>query len=335
MSSPHVFNTFREAQMGDVFTPPGPAPAPTRGLLALDQPDSNLAELFRAGSVPISTSTAATFRDVVLTTPGLDRAVGGVLVDPVTLHGSGASRTALRRNRIPIGVRMGDGTRRGHDIAGSVDDLDDEIARHVAAGASFARWQVVVSGAGAPTELRATARLVAGWSAVCLGRGLVPFVDVVVRPGSRDDLATVGSVHTAAVSTVLDAVRVTGVDTARIVLGCTLVAPGDRHVATADDIARATLGSLRGAAAVPLACVVFTPAGRPDRLTAHLAATTWLNPPWPIGFCLGRSTLVHVARTWAGRPDRVAAARSELLGRLGTPTAVGRAARTEITRRAG
>lgn len=323
--------------MGDYTAPSARLVAPPRGLLALDQPDTNTVGMLRDAGVPLEAGTVEAFRDIVLATPGLDRAVSGILLDPATLHrvtGSG-STPALRRVRVPVGVRMGDENLRSFDVAGSVDGIADEIARHRDAGASFARWRIVAMADTATTEIRGRARLVAGWAAACIAGGLTPFVDVVAIPGARDGVHEASTVHAEVVRTVLDALRTEGVHLDDVVLGSSIVTPGRRasDVATAEDVARATLRGLHAAGAEELAGVVFTPGGRPDRLTAHLAAVQWLGPRMPIGYCLGRSMLSTVARAWGGKPDQVLDAHTEVLTRFTSIGAVVRAGIGEDTRR--
>ncbi|GAY08873.1 fructose-bisphosphate aldolase class I [Pseudonocardia sp. N23] len=293
--------------------------------------------MLREAGVPLAGGTVQEFHDVVLTTPGLDRAVSGILLDPATLHRVTGSRgtPGLRRVRVPIGVRMGDENLRGFDVAGSVDGLADEIAHHRDAGASFARWRIVAMPETATNELRARARLVAGWAATCTAAGVTPFVDVVAIPGPRDGVHEASTVHTAVVRTVLDALRTEGVHLDEVVLGSSIVNPGRRasDVATAEDVARATLRGLNAAGAADLAGVVFTPGGRPDRLTAHLAAVQWLGPRMPVGWCLGRSMLSVVAKAWGGKPERVLDAHTELLTRFSSIGAVVRSGIGEDTRR--
>ncbi|RTL66606.1 MAG: fructose-bisphosphate aldolase class I [Pseudonocardiaceae bacterium] len=323
--------------MGDFTAPSARLVAAARGLLALDQPDTNTVGMLRDAGVPLAVGTAQSFRDIVLATPGLDRAVNGVLLDPATLHrvtGSG-STPALHRVCVPVGVRMGDENLRSFDVAGSVDGIVDDIARHRAAGASFARWRIVAMADTAVTELRARARLVAGWAAACVTGDLTPFVDVVAIPGARDGLHEAATVHGGAVRTVLDALRTEGVHLDDVVLGSSIVTPGRRasDVATAEDVARATLRGLHAAGAEDLAGVVFTPGGRPDRLTAHLAAVQWLGPRTPVGYCLGRSMLGSVARAWGGKPEQVLDAHTELITRFTSVGAVVRAGMGEEPRR--
>jgi fructose-bisphosphate aldolase class I len=297
--------------------------------------------MLRQARVPVSEDNLRRFADLVLGAPGLERMVSGVLVDGGTLRrvaaGDADLPPLLTERRVPVGVRMGDETDHRLDIAGSTDEAAAEVARYVAAGADFARWRIVVGEGTAAAEVRARARLVAQWAALCQAAGIAPFVDCVVVRRGHHGLGDAERAHTEAVGIVIGALDAADVDLANTLLGSSLVVPGARssEAATAEDIARATLRSLRNAGAKHVAGIAFTPTGKPGRLTAHLAAMQWLSPDWPIGFCLGRSMLTRIARVWRGRPENVADAQAELHNRLNSAQAVLRAGLNEVDRRGG
>lgn len=295
--------------------------------------------MLRQAKVPRSGENVTAFQDLVLATPGLERMVSGVLVDAATLHSVTMRRSVpplLAERRVPIGVRMGDETVHGLDVAGSTNGLAGDVDRHAVAGASFARWRLVVGEGVAASGLRPTAALVARWAATCLLGGLAPFVDcvVLVRPHHR--LEDAEQVHSTAVGTVLDALSAARVDAGSTLLGSSLVVPGRRSsaVATPEDIARATIASLRAAGADGIGGVAFTSTGRSGRLAAHLAATQWLSPDWPVGYCVGRSMLTGIAQVWRGRAGNVTEAQAELHNRLNCAQAGLRAGLDEGDRRA-
>ncbi|GEL20519.1 class I fructose-bisphosphate aldolase [Pseudonocardia asaccharolytica] len=314
--------------------------APGRGLLAVDQPSVHLHDMLRRARLTSTEQNCRALRDLVLATPGLHRMLSGVLLDPeelsATAHPVGPLPSLLAARRVPIGVRMGDETT---EVIGSADRITEEVDRHAENGAMFARWRQVIDGSdrSVADEAQVRIRAVATWAAICQRGGLVPVVECVVRVADQDTIEQVEVVHTRTVGAVMSALDAAKVDLAATVLGANLVLPGRRagQTAASEDVAMASVRSLREAGAGSVAGIVFTPSGQPRHLAAHLAAMQWCQPGWPISFCQGRSLLAPTAAVWRGRPDRVAPAQNELRSRLGTTLAVLRAGRSEVTRRDG
>ncbi|MFC5994631.1 class I fructose-bisphosphate aldolase [Pseudonocardia hispaniensis] len=311
--------------------------APGRALLAVDQPSAHLHGLLRRARLTPSEQNCRALRDLVLTAPGLHRMLSGVLVDRDELSAAARRPEAvpalLTDGRVPIGVRMGDETT---DMVDSADRMAKEVDRHAENGAVFARWRQVIGGSVTDEE-RVRIRSVAAWASICQRGGLLPFVECAVRVSDQDTIEQAEDAHTRAIGSVMVALEAAKVDLAATVLGASLVLPGRRSRQTADseDVAMATVRSLRAAGADGVTGIAFTSSGQPRYLAAHLAAMQWCRPAWPIGFCQGRSLLGPIAAVWRGRPDRVAPAQNELRSRLNTTLAVLRAGRSEVTRRDG
>lgn len=310
---------------------------PRRGMLALDQPCAQVQDMLRRARIAATEEQCHALRDLVLATPGLDRLLSGVLLEPAALHAAarqpGSSPTLLGGHGRPIGVRMDDETTRAVDV----NDLAAEIDRHTAHGASFACRRLVAGEGSEHAEVGHRTRLTAEWATACQRGGVVPIVECVVRSSAHLGLTEAEEAHTAAVAAAVTALDQADADPAATVLGVSPVVPGRRssQVDASEDVARATMRSLRTAGARALTGIVFTPPLQARHLTAHLAAMQWVDPDWPIGYCLGSDLLATVAAVWRGRPDRVTAAQRELRSHFVSTTAVLRAGRNEVRRRSG
>ena len=281
-----------------------------RGLLALDQRPAGPTGLL----------------DLVLGTPGLDRAVAGVVVDPVDLRRAADSPAG---RRVALGVRVG---------WAADADLRAGLAQAVAAGARFARTAMVVTDLSGRADLEGSAHRCASVARAGVAAGLVPVVECVVAVPPRCGLDGARTRHATALAAVTAALRAAGVAPADLVLCTSLAQPGPRgEVAGADEIAAATVAALTSALAPALtaarmddrgpAAVAFRPTGQPRHLAANLAALRGHDLPWPVGFCVGASVLEPVAQALRGRPGRVPDARRELTSRLSCLVAVLRATR--------
>lgn len=303
-----------------------------RGLIALDQPRSHTDELLRRARLPATDANRTGLSTLVLSTPGLDRVISGVLLDSATLNGAAGSATMdgsgmidrlLGNPRIALGIQMGDETTELRDI----DHVTRDIGQHLAAGVSFARWRLVASDGRDPADVAARARLAACWAAICQRSALTPLIECTVRIPARQRLDEAERLHRTAVAAVTAEMRTAGVDLTKVLWTVNPVVPGRRssRIATSEDVARATIRSLRHAGVNPAAGVALTPGDQPLQFTAHLAAVQGIGAGWPLGFCLGRSLLDPIARVWRGRPDRVHAAQRELRARLTSAVTVLRA----------
>lgn len=276
-----------------------------RGLLALDQPPARVDEVLRWARIGATEANRRAFCELLLTAPGLDRVVGGVLLDPVSLRGA-RKPPLIGARPVPVGVAHGP----------SVGAVDFVLRRWVSSPSNTLR------------ESEGCARQLAEWAADCQRAMIVPVAECLVRVADRDTLATAAQRHTEVFRMVLSAFDRAGAERSALVLGAGMPEPGCRagNVATSDDVARAALGCLREAGASGIAGVVFTAQGRGRALVGHLAALQWLGPDWPIGFRLGADTLVDVARVWKGRQRLTSAAQRELLIQLDTMSRTVRAA---------
>ena len=277
-----------------------------RGLLALDQRPAGPTGLL----------------DLVLGTPGLDRAVAGVVVDPADLRLAADSPAG---RRVALGVRVG---------WAADADLRAGLARAVAAGARFARTAMVVTDLSGRADLEGSAHRCASVARAGVAAGLVPVVECVVAVPPRCGLDGARTRHATALAAVTAALRAAGVAPADLVLCTSLAQPGPRgEVAGADEIAAATVAALTSALTAARlddrgpAAVAFRPTGQPRHLAANLAALRGRDLPWPVGFCVGASVLEPVAQAWQGRSGRVPDARRELTSRLSCLVAVLRATR--------
>jgi fructose-bisphosphate aldolase class I len=289
-----------------------------RGVLGLDRPCPEIHAMLARAGAGATEERCRELRALALAAPGLDRVIGGLLVGP---HAVRAAVAARRGPALQVGVRM------PADAPDGPDDLARHVARHVADGASFACRAVQMA-----DDRPDAAREVAEWAAACRHGGLVPLLGCRSTTPPRSGLAESEHAHTTAIAAVITALHRAGVDPATVLLGIRPVVPGHRswQADAAEDVAVATVRSLREAGACAVAGVVVSPPRRDRQLAAHLSAMQWLRPGWPIGFCLGTTVLAPVAAVWRGRPDRVGAAQRELCRRFTATSAVLRAGMREL-----
>jgi fructose-bisphosphate aldolase, class I len=326
-----------------------------RGLLAADESGPALdARLRRAGAFP-GAETRRAYREMLVTTPGLNLGISGVVLGDETFRQRLADERsfpgALADLGLLPGIRVDTGARPlagapGETVTEGLDGLRARLAEYAALGARFATWRCAPrTGDGRPSwrALRANAYAVARYARVCQEEGVVPVAEVVT-------LGTAGGreVTSAVLMVTVTELQDMGVNLDNVVLKANMVLPGAElaspggpelaspggpelaspggpelalrdgpEVASPEVVARLTVAALRCVVPEEVAGIAFLAGGQsPARATASLAALRRLSPPWPITFSFGRALADPALAAWHGDPACVAAGQRALANRV-------------------
>jgi fructose-bisphosphate aldolase, class I len=136
--------------------------ASDKGLLAMDESTPTCDERFAALGIPQTEETRRAYREVLVTTPGLNESISGAILYDETIR-------QLRRNGTPFvtvltaagiipGIKVDTGSHPmaghpGEHITEGLDGLRERLADYVRMGARFAKWRAVVAiGPGLPSR---------------------------------------------------------------------------------------------------------------------------------------------------------------------------------------
>lgn len=304
---------------------PGGLLAGGRGLLVLDRTCHGAPGRRRA-----ATATAdAALHTLVLATPGLERLVSGVLLDADCFdrtRGGGRGPRGGGGRSVPVGVFISDDAIPEGQREPTVF-LSRRLVARAEEGAAFAGWSLTMAAADAAEERSARVRLAACWAVACRDTGVPGVLSCTIDVPPRAPLGEAELRHRAAAGELLDELHARRVELDSIWLSVNLVLPGRRGngAVTTEDVAHATIRSLRGAGLDDHAGVAVQVPRRVADLAGYLAALQWHEHRWRWGFAAGANLLAPVAESWAGRSDRVHAAQHELHARLGGLVSVLRA----------
>lgn len=292
--------------------------APGKGILAADESIATMSSRLQNAGVTPSADSRRTYRELLVTTPGLADGVSGVIFCDETLgqvfSDGRPFPAALRELGIHSGIKVDTGAKAcpglpGETITEGLDGLAGRLARYAEMGATFAKWRAVFSISDRCPSWGATvsnANALARYAAACQEAGLVPIVEPeVLMTGSHSIAtcaATTASVH-AAVRQQLSALNV---DLAGIVLKPNMVIEGDGCADYSDPalVAETTVAVLRAWPA-QLAGVAFLSGGQsPERATANLEALQLHQTPWPLTFSFGRALVSPALAAWRGDETR-------------------------------
>lgn len=311
--------------------------APGRGILAADESPATMSSRLRATGVEPSAEARRSYRQMLLTAPGLNAFVSGVILAPETFEqrlddGRGFA-AALRDQGMLTGLKVDTGAKPlagapGETVTEGLDGLRERLADAVAGGAVFAKWRAVLRiGPGTPSRraLVANAHALARYAALCQEAGVVPVVEPEVLLDGDHDLAAAEAATTAALREVFLALGEQGVRPEAIVLKPSMVLPGaagDRG-ASVDEVAQASVRTLRCCVPREVPGVAFLSGGQsPQLATDHLRAICALGPhPWRVTFSFGRALVSPALTAWRGEERRVPDGQRALLERCAAAAA--------------
>jgi fructose-bisphosphate aldolase class I len=289
-----------------------------RGILAADESTGTCQKRFDSVGVECTEENRRQYREMLLTTPGLEQHISGVILFDETLRQSTAEGKLFVQVLNEAGILPGIKVDRGaHPLAGHADEkvtegLDGLRARleeYAALGARFAKWRAVITiGDNIPTStcIEANNHALARYAALCQEAGLVPIVEPEVLMDGSHSLDECYEVTEATQRSLFNHLYEHNVLLEGTILKASMVISGSEAAARAGvgEVARATVQCLLNAVPAALAGVVFLSGGQGDEeATAHLDAMNRLGSfPWPLSFSYGRALQAPALAAWGENP---------------------------------
>jgi fructose-bisphosphate aldolase, class I len=301
--------------------------APGRGLLAADESFPTIGKRFEPLAIPSTEENRRAYREMLFTTPGLNKFISGVILFDETIRqktGPLSVPAYLDQQGIIPGIKVDLGAialpgSAGEKITQGLDGLRERLAEYRELGARFTKWRAVITIAGqlpSPACLGANARLLALFAAFSQEAGLVPIVEPEVLMDGDHTLARSEQVTGETLTRVFDALAEHRVVLDGMLLKTGMVLPGQAcgQQAGLEAVAEATLRCLRRHVPATVPGVVFLSGGQSD-----VDATARLNAicapggmPWKLTFSYGRALQDAAMKTWRGSPAQVPAAQGAL-----------------------
>jgi fructose-bisphosphate aldolase class I len=307
-----------------------------KGLLAMDESTSTCNERFAKLSIPQTEETRRAYRELIVTTPGLEEAISGaILVDETirqtTQDGIPFIHVLQQKGIVPgIKVDMGAKPLAAHPeekITEGLDGLRERLHDYFAMGARFAKWRAVITiGASIPSRgcMEANAHALARYAALCQEEGIVPVVKPEVLMTGDHDLDRCRDVTEATLKSVFDQLSRQRVQLDAIILKPNMVLSGLKAAqkASIDEVAAATLGALANTLPPAVPGVAFLSGGQSaQEASAHLNAINRLarqphaRAPWALTFSFSRATQQPALEIWHGDAAHVVEAQKALYHR--------------------
>ena len=303
-----------------------------KGVLAADESNPTIKKRLDSIQVESTEENRRRYREILFTTEGIERTLGGVILFDETLRqhtrdGIPFPRLLADRGIVP-GIKVDQGAkalagRPGEKVTEGLDGLRDRLAEYKQLGAQFAKWRAVIEiderAIPSAFGLRANAHALARYAALCQEAGLAPIVEPEVLMDGAHGIERCEAVTAQALQAVFAELDAHGVLFEGMLLKPNMVIAGKKcaHQAGVEAVAKATLRCLRRYVPAAVPGIVFLSGGQSaEDATEHLNAMNALGPqPWQVSFSYGRALQAPVLAAWQGREDRVAAAQQALLKR--------------------
>ena len=304
-----------------------------KGLLAMDESTSTCNKRFEKVGIPQTEEARRSYREMILTTPGLGEFISGVILYDETIRQSrkdGASflKVIADAGIIP-GIKVDKGAKPmaghpGEELTEGLDGLQERLADYVRMGARFAKWRAVLAiGDGIPSQacIEANAQALARYAASCQEAGLVPIVEPEVLMDGEHTLEQCASVTENVLHSVFSHLYTHRVRLEEMILKPNMVLPGLTCPAqeSVNAVADATVRSLLRVVPAAVPGIAFLSGGQSGELaSARLNAMNVrfkLRLPWVLTFSFARAIQQPALEIWQGKEANVIAAQEALLDR--------------------
>ncbi len=304
-----------------------------KGLLAMDESNPTCNKRFAQVGVAQTAEARRAYRELIITTPGLENFIGGVILYDETIRQSKEDGTPflkiIKDAGIIPGIKVDVGAKTlalhpAEKITEGLDGLRERLAEYFKMGARFAKWRAVISiGEGIPSRgcMEANAHALARYAGLCHEAGLVPIVEPEVLMEGNHSLIRCFDVTEKILQTVFDQLYAQRVMFEGVILKPNMVLPGLKSPTqeTVEEVADATVRCLLRAVPAAVAGVVFLSGGQsPELASARLNAMNIRfksRIPWPLSFSFARAIQQPALEIWRGDKKHVKEAQEALYHR--------------------
>jgi fructose-bisphosphate aldolase class I len=303
-----------------------------KGILAADESTGTIAKRFEKIAVENTEDNRRAYREMLFTTPKFGEYISGVIMYDETFRQSASTGEKftdllVREGALP-GIKVDMGTEAMADspdekLTKGIDGLPARLAEYAQLGAKFAKWRAVITikGNELPTDanLEQNALDLATYARMCQEAGIVPIVEPEVIMDGPHTQARCEDVSERTLTAVFNAITEQGVALEGMILKTNMVVPGTEsgEKASPAQVADATLRVFNKILPKNLPGQAFLSGGQSEvEATMNLNEMNKRGPhPWKLSFSYGRALQDSALKTWAGKPENVAAAQQAFLKR--------------------
>lgn len=290
--------------------------APGKGILAADESTGTIGKRFDSIGVENTHENRQAYRELLFTTPNLNKHISGVIMFDETARDSCRDGTkfieCLKAQGIYSGIKVDTGLQ---EIAGTdaetatqgLDGLGKRCAEYYQLGCRFAKWRAVLKiGNGLPSDIaiRENAHNLARYGSICQQNGLVPIIEPEILIDGTHDIETCAAVSERVFTAVMKELHAQNLLIEGLLLKPNMITPGQEcpKKATNDEIAWYTVRTLSRTIVPALPGVTFLSGGQSEEeASLNLNAMNKIKDlprPWALTFSYGRALQKSVLQAW-------------------------------------
>ena len=304
-----------------------------KGLIAMDESNPTCNKRFAALGIPQTEEARRAYRELLITTPDLNKYVSGAILYDETIRQAKKDGTpfakVLTDAGIITGIKVDAGAKDmvghpGEKLTEGLEGLPVRLAEYAQMGARFAKWRAVITiGAGIPSWdcIKANAQALAHYAALCQEAGLVPIVEPETLMDGEHTLEQCHEVTGRVFQEVFTQLNAEGVLLTGMILKPNMLLPGSACPVqeSVDEVADATVECFLRAVPISVPGIAFLSGGQSDELaSARLNAmnTRFKSKlPWALTFSYSRALQRQALETWHGEEANILAAQQALIHR--------------------
>ena len=305
-----------------------------KGILAADESNPTCAKRFESIGVESTELNRNKYRDMLLTTPDIEKFISGVILFDETLRQSTIKDQILysdflKKLGILVGIKVDKGAKvlASHNrekVTEGLDNLRERLDDYYILGARFAKWRAVITiGEGIPTEtcIHVNAHALARYAALCQEANIVPIVEPEVLMDGSHSIDLCYDISYKAFSKVFEELSKQNVYLEGIVLKPNMIVSGTNcsEQASIEEVAERTIECLKATVPEDVPGCAFLSGGQSNQdATMHLNMLNLKYSselPWNLTFSYGRALQSSALNKWLGKDDNINDAQLEFYKR--------------------
>ena len=302
-----------------------------KGILAADESVNTATKRLASINVESTEETRRQYRNVMLTAPGIEKYICGVIMFEETLYQKTDSKVLFPKHLKDVGVLPGikvdqglaDFNDKGEQYTKGLDGLGDRLEKYKKSGCRFTKWRAVYKiSENTPSRelIEKNAEDLAKYAKICQQHGLVPVVEPEVLIDGTHSVQKCHEVTEIVLKAVFDALKKEDVALELMILKPSMVISGKQAATRAgvDEVAKRTIEVLKKTVPEEVPSINFLSGGQgPEEATAHLNRmhTLGIKLPWYVSFSYARALQEPALKAWHGRDENLEKAQRAFLKR--------------------